>query len=150
MATAAELLFSEEFDQLAAVAEDQGWVAQKRGSASLLLGVPAKDGTWLWLLCEAQTYPTNPPKWMWCGEGGGEANLPRNAAVGGAFFHPNGVICAPWNQLAYTNVDPRGPHSDWILGDWKANPYTKQCTTLAAMASRIAVEARLRYTGRSG
>lgn len=150
MATAAELLFSEEMEQLAAVAEEQGWAVSQRGPTSLLLGLPAKDGSWLWLLCDADRYPTNPPAWRWCNSEAEEPDADRHIGMGGNFFHPNGVICAPWNRLAYGAVDPRGPHPEWVLGDWKANSYTGQCTTLTAMASRLAVEARLRFTGRKG
>lgn len=148
MATAAQLLFSEEFEQLAAVAEDQGWVVSRRGPTSLLFGMPASDGSWLWSLCEADLYPTNPPAWRWCNPDGLELDGDRHTPLGGNFFHSAGVICAPWNRLAYGAVDPRGPHPEWVLGDWRANPYTKQCVTLTAMASRLAVEARLRFTGR--
>lgn len=148
--TATELLFSEEFEQLAAVGKDQGWVVTRDGPTGLLLSVPASDGTDLWLKCEATTYPTEPPAWRWCGPEGKEPDELRHTAVGGAFFHDHGVICAPWNRLAYQSVDSRGPHGEWVLGDWKANPYTGQCTTLAAMASRIAVEARLRFKARKG
>ena len=50
------------------------------------------------------------------------------------------MIFAPWNRLAYSSVDPKGPHGDWTIGDWQKNSYTGGCTTLGHMALRIYVE----------
>jgi len=37
--------------------------------------------------------------------------------VPGSIFHPNRVICAPWNRLAYQEYG--GPHGDWgALTGW--------------------------------
>ncbi|MFC0028006.1 hypothetical protein ACFFMM_00510 [Micromonospora chaiyaphumensis] len=55
----------------------------------------------------------------------------------GSIFHPNRLICAPWNRLAY--AEHGGPHPDWgALTNWKTAGagYTK-ADTLADMLSQI-------------
>lgn len=62
----------------------------------------------------------------------------------GSIFHPNPVICAPWNRLAY-QVNG-GPHGDWgSLTDWKSagQGYT-QAHTVPDMLS--ALQLHLRYS----
>lgn len=148
MATATELIVAEELRQLEEVAANEGWTVTRLSSESFLLGVPRNGGGELWMRCEADQYPALPPIWRWCGAGGTILDDPRITPVGGTnYFHNNGVLCAPWNRLAYSGVDPRGPHNDWTVGDWKSNPQTRACTTLAAMASRIAIEAKARFAG---
>lgn len=145
MATATELLVEEEYGDLAQVAEDHGWKLSRLAPLWFVLGVPAKGARWLYVRCEAEGYPTRPPAWRWSDERGDEVDTPRVTAFGGAFFHGNGVICAPWNLLAYKSEDARGPHEDWVIGNWVENRYTRQCMTLAAMAARIAIEAAVRF-----
>jgi len=150
MPTPAELMFEREFADLASVAEAMGWKLSGGQDLRFVLGVPAKDGTWLYVKCEADQYRTLPPVWRWCDENGGSVDADSMTAQGGQFFSTHQVICAPWNRLAYKTVDARGPHSDWTLGDWMSNSYTRQCTTLAAMATRVSVEAKITFTGRRG
>jgi hypothetical protein len=148
MATATELIVAEELRHLQELAENEGWTVTALSSESFLLGVPRKNGGELWMRCEADQYPALPPIWRWCGPHGTMVDDPRIIPVGGSsYFHSNGVLCAPWNRLAYPTIDSRGPHSDWTIGDWKSNPQTRACTTFAAMASRIAIEARTRFVG---
>ena len=149
MATATELIVAEELDQLRQLAESQdGWSLPVINSAEFLLGVPRKGGGELWVHCELDQYPTLPPIWRWCDPDGKMFDDPRVTPIGGSsYFIEPGILCAPWNRLAYKGVDARGPHTDWDIGDWKANSHTRQCKTLAAMASRIAIEARLRFAG---
>jgi hypothetical protein len=143
MATATELIVAEELRHLEELAANYGWTLTSLTSESFLLTVPRKGGGELWLRCEADQYPTLPPIWRWCGAGGTLPDDPHITPVGGSsFFHGHGVFCAPWNRLAYSAVDSRGPHSDWTIGNWKANSQTGACTTLAAMAIRIAIEAK--------
>jgi hypothetical protein len=92
----------------------------------------------LWIDCEG--YPVHPAAWSWCDAQGNGRNERKNAPKGSGFLHEKGVICAPWNRLAYSSFDSRGPHGDWSPGDWRNNPHTKGCKTLCAMALRIAVE----------
>lgn len=148
MATATELILAEELRQLEELAANEGWTVTRLSSESFLLGVPRNGGGELWMRCEADQYPALPPKWRWCGPGGSMLDDARITPIGGSgYFHSNGVLCAPWNRLAYPTIDSRGPHGDWVVGDWKSNPQTRACTTLAAMASRIAIEARTRFAG---
>jgi hypothetical protein len=147
MATATELIVAEELRQLEEVAHNQGWTVTRLTPESFLLGVPRNGGGELWMRCEADQYPALPPIWRWCGPGGSMVDDARVTPNGGSgYFHSNGVLCAPWNRLAYSTMDSRGPHGDWTLGDWKSNPQTRACTTFAAMGSRIALEAR-RFVG---
>jgi hypothetical protein len=147
MATATELIIAEELNQLQEVATNEdGWIVTALSSEEFLFGMPRKGGGELWVHCQADQYPTLPPIWQWCGADGTMLDDPRLVPVGGSsYFHTNGVLCAPWNRLAYSQVDSRGPHSDWAIGDWKSNPHNRECKTLAAMATRIAIEARSRF-----
>ena len=113
-----------------------------------ILGLKARDGLEYWLLVDCSDYPVLPPAWHWYTT----AKLldqRADAPKGSGFFHSCGRICASWNRLAYKKVDPAGPHGDWELTGWKANPKTGGCTTLSAMALRIDVELNgARYQGR--
>lgn len=150
MATATELLVEEELAQLKENAQIMGWTVTQLCGLNFLLGVPAKDESWLYVRCEPDLFPTEPPAWRWCDAKGENPDTPAVTGIGGQFFHSSGVICAPWNRLAYKNIDPRGPHEDWAIGNWMANEKTRQCRTLAAMASRIAVEATRNFQNRKG
>lgn len=152
MVTVAELVFGEEFEALTQVAGLESWSIRLLGPVNLLLGVKAQDLSDFWVRCDADGYKATPPAWRWCDERGSQTDAPdRTPAAGKSnFFHAAGVICAPWNRLAYKTIDARGPHSDWSIGNWQANSYTGECKTLAAMATRIAIELRLRLNGRMG
>jgi hypothetical protein len=149
LSTATALLINKQLGELEEVAADQGWTVKRLAGLRFVLGVPAKDGTWLYIRCEPEEFPTLPPAWRWSDELGESVDEPRLTGIGGNFFHGNGVICAPWNRLAYQAQDSRGPHPEWVLGDWTQNQYTRQCLTLTAMASRIAVEALTNYSERT-
>jgi hypothetical protein len=59
--------------------------------------------------------------------------------VPGSIFHPNRLICAPWNRLAYG--EHGGPHADWGgQTSWTSvgAGYTKG-DTLGDMLSQIAL-----------
>lgn len=150
MATAAELVVATELADLHEVAAVLGLSVISLSSRSFLVGLKAAEGSGFWVVCDADGYPGTPPAWRWCNAEGLEADAlhlcPRSGAS--AFFHDNGVICAPWNRLAYNSVDPRGPHGDWTIGNWQANSYTGECKTLAAMVMRIEIELQARFTGR--
>ncbi len=140
MATAAELSVAEELTPLREQAEWQGWPLKETDPLHFLLGLPASDGSWFYLWVDCADYPVMPPAWHWCDAEGGALGQPYCIPEGTGYFHPNNVICAPWNRLAYNQQDTRGPHSDWTIGDWKSNSYTKGCITLCAMALRLYVE----------
>jgi hypothetical protein len=151
MATASELIVREQLVQLLEVVRDQeGWELAGVRSTTFRLGLPAKDKSMFWLVCDADSFPTFPPIWRWCDARGEGSDAPQNTPKPGqgSFLHSAGVICAPWNRLAYKAIDPRGPHGEWSLGDWTSNANTGECKTLAAMAIRIAVELQTHYSGR--
>ncbi|WP_265767878.1 hypothetical protein [Fodinibius salsisoli] len=62
-------------------------------------------------------YKEMPPKWIFTDSNWSDEikkqNFPKGESTpfGSSMFHPNGVICAPFNRLAYKVYD--GPHSDW-------------------------------------
>ena len=151
MSTVAELSLAEEMPPLEAIATREGWQLTRLEGLQFVLGLPARDHTWFWLLCTCERYPAMPAAWHWYNAESHEIDQPRDTPKGGGFFHGAGVICAPWNRLAYQAEDPRGPHSDWTIGNWRANPQTGACKTLAAMALRIAVELKkATFEGRRG
>lgn len=86
-----------------------------------------------------EDYDVLPPAWRFLDPRTdgviGPAAYPR--PVGDSILHGNGVICAPWNRLAY-QVEG-GPHGDWGLPTgWKTPrpPYT-HAVTIPDMLDRI-------------
>ena len=142
MTTVAQLTLSEEMAPLKEIAGHKGWKLERHDAPEFVLGLPARDGSWFWLLCRCDRYAAIPPAWHWLNPETNEIDRPKDTPTGGGFFHDSGVICAPWNRLAYKSEGPRGPHSDWTIGNWRTNPKTGACKTLAAMALRIATELR--------
>jgi hypothetical protein len=147
MATAGELVFDEQFGHLREIAASQGWQLER----AFILGMKARDSSQFWLMADCTDYPALPPAWHWYNPTTRLLDQPVDTPKGGTFFHSSGCICAPWNRLAYKEVDPRGPHGNWDLANWMTNPKTGGCTTLSAMALRIQVElAGGLYQGRMG
>ena len=74
------------------------------------------DDTTLFLNADLNGYRAIPPAWRFV-DGNGivtkSAFPAAGSVVGGksSIFHPNLVICAPFNRLAYKEAD--GPHADW-------------------------------------
>lgn len=152
MATVTELVFAEQFGYLRQIAESRGWDLEQIDGPGFILGLPARDGSRFWLKVDCDGYATAPPAWHWYDSEMKALDQPGvTPAADGHYFHTSGRICAPWNRLAYSQVDPKGPHGDWQLGNWMTNPNTKGCTTLSAMVLRLAVELRgPHYKGRMG
>ena len=150
MATATELVFAEQFRHLRQVAENKAWDLTETDGPGFILGLPTRDRSHLFLKVECDGFQAKPPAWHWYNPATEALDSPIDTPRGsGGYFHSSGCICAPWNRLAYTSVDPRGPHQDWELSYWMANPNTGRCTTLVAMALRIAVELNsTRFAGR--
>lgn len=147
MPTAAELVLAEHIGDLREIAAAKGWDFVP----PLAVGMAARDGSRYWLLGDCEGFPARPPAWHWYNPQTKALDQPADTPKGSGFLHDSGRICAPWNRLAYTQVDPKGPHSDWDLASWMANPKTGRCTTLAAMALRIFVELNGgNYHGRKG
>lgn len=148
MATAAELTVAEELVALRENAVLMGWSLTEIDGTTFVVGFVGKDGTQFWVKAFCDGYPARPPAWHWFNPATGALDQRSDTPKEGGFFHSHGVICAPWNRLAYQAVDPRGPHTDWAIGDWRANPKTGACRTLSAMALRIAQELQSRLQGR--
>ncbi len=140
MPTVAELTVADELAAIREIAASRGWAFREIDSLHFCLGFQASDTSHFHLLVDCAGYPVQPPAWDWCDDAGGLTNRPTDRPSGSGFLHPNGVICAPWNRLAYKPVDPRGPHRDWTIGDWQKNSHTGGCTSLCHMALRIYVE----------
>jgi hypothetical protein len=67
-------------------------------------------------------YRTVPPFWRFVDPRDrsliGVAAYPKPVPGQSSIFHPNGLICAPWNRGAYS--ENGGPHNDWSgLGNWE-------------------------------
>jgi hypothetical protein len=138
--TLAELTVAEELVALREIAVRRDWTLKELDSLHFHLGLPASDNSSFYLLIDCNGYPVEPPAWDWCDAEGAHTNRLADRPRGSGFLHTAGVICAPWNRLAYKSVDARGPHGDWTIGDWQKNSYTGGCTTLPHMALRIFVE----------
>jgi hypothetical protein len=138
--TVAELTVAEELVALREIAANRGWPLKELDSLHFHLGLPARDQSKFYLLVAGDHYKVQPPAWYWCDAEGAHTDRLADRPQGSGYLHANGVICAPWNRLAYKSVDPNGPHTDWAIGDWQKNSYTGGCTTLAHMALRVYVE----------
>lgn len=152
MATVTDLVFNEQFGHLCEVAEHKQWDLARTDGPGFILTLPARDRSLFSLNVLCSDYPTLPPIWTWFNRKTATCHQPADTPKGaGGYFHGSGRICAPWNRIAYKQVDPKGPHQDWQLANWLTNPQTNGCTTLAAMALRVAVElTSSRYRGREG
>jgi hypothetical protein len=140
MITIAELTVQDELKLVREVVESRRWKLSELDPLHFLVGLPASDGSEFYLWVDCDDYPVKPPAWHWSDSVGNGRQNKANAPAGSDYLHSNGVICAPWNRLAYQSVDPRGPHGEWVPTDWRNNRQTKGCTTLCAMLLRIAVE----------
>jgi hypothetical protein len=94
---------------------------------------------------EMADYSWQPPTWRFLDpRDGRDIGLPAYPAPGtmpnGSVLHTNGVICAPWNRLAYG--DKGGPHSDWADSTaWRTTaPQHTRAHTIPEMLSRLHVE----------
>lgn len=93
-------------------------------------------------------YRAIPPAWRFVGPAtGDDIGLPAFPAPGsypgGTVLHPNGLVCAPWNRLAYkTPENPSGVHEDWgALTAWQsAGPTNTRALTIPEMLGRLRLE----------
>jgi hypothetical protein len=149
--TATQLLVEEECEALKKNALLLGWTFTGVDAQNFTLSMQAKDQSWFHLWCNCDGYGAVPPAWHWYNPDTNLRDQMKDTPKGGAFFHGNAVICAPWNRLAYKRVDGRGPHDDWELANWRANEKTGACKTLSAMALRIYAELSAdAFSGRMG
>ena len=152
MATVTDLVFEEEFGHLCQVAENRGWDLTQIDGPGFILVLPARDESYFALRVICDDYRSLPPILRWHNTKTHASNQLSDTPKGsGGYFHGSGRICAPWNRIAYKQEDPKGPHGNWQLSNWITNPRTGECTTLTAMAVRMAVELISdRYKGRNG
>lgn len=150
MATASEIILESQLAALRQNAEVHGWFFEMVDSTTIVVGFPAKDNSEMALFVKCDGYPGEPPAWHWYNRESKAIDALGDTPTGGNFFHGHGVVCAPWNRLAYKNKDPRGPHGNWDIGNWVTVPETGGTRTLAAMAERIAHELLISYTGKMG
>lgn len=145
-----ELVFEEQFGDLSDIAQHRRWDLQRTDEPGFILTLPARDDSRFSVQVVCTDFPTLPPIWSWYDIQTHQRNQEANTPMGsGGYFHGSGRICAPWNRIAYREVDSNGPHSDWRLTDWMSNPNTQGCITLAGMALRVSVELLSpRYHGR--
>jgi hypothetical protein len=88
-------------------------------------------------------YRAEPPDWRFVRPGSNQSGPEFSPAVfAGGIFHPNGLICAPWNRLAYKELE--GPHDDWGgPTNWLSVP--GDISTAQTLADMLAiVDAQLR------
>jgi len=152
MTTVTELALEDQIAHLAEIAKQWDWQFARIGETSISLRLPARDSSWFWLLIECDDFLEQPPAFHWFNPETNALDQRADTPSGGGYFHnDSGRICAPWNRLAYQQIDARGPHSDWALANWRSNAKTGGTTTLAAMALRIHAElGGPHYKGRLG
>jgi hypothetical protein len=97
------------------------------------------------LSASVEGYRVVPPAWRFLdprtGEDIGRAAFPKAGSFeNGSVLHGNGVICAPWNRLAYAVHG--GPHGDWTEpAKWQSvAPDRTTAHTIPAMLARIRAE----------
>jgi hypothetical protein len=144
-ATVTRAVVANEMAAVAAwVARHPGWAAQY-DDTSLQLVVdtthPAKEVA-LRLTADLGGYRAIPPAWRVVDPSGGDGavlfpQVGTTPVVSSSIFHPNRVICAPWNRLAY--AEHGGPHGDWgALTNWLSAAFdSTKAETLADMLSQI-------------
>jgi hypothetical protein len=93
-------------------------------------------------------YRVMPPEWRFVDprneEEIGQPAYPHPGPFpGGSVLHGNGVICAPWNRLAYG--DRGGPHPDWQdAASWQTTaPGSTRALTIPDMLGRIRAEVEI-------
>lgn len=121
-----------------------GW-APRFDDAELLLvveGIHPVTQVPVRVIADLDGYRAVPPAWTFAAPPGSSAATPfpePNTTPGGpgSIFHPNRIICAPWNRLAY--AEHKGPHADWGgLANWtSAGGDVTKAHTLADMLDQI-------------
>src|ERR1035437_5451784 len=108
MPTVAELTVAEELTALREIAAHRGWPIKELDPLRFHLSLTASDQSQFYLLVDCDRYPVQPPAWPWCDADGTHTDRAADRPHGSGFLHTNGVICAPWNRLAYQSIDSRG------------------------------------------
>jgi hypothetical protein len=94
-------------------------------------------------------YRLLPPAWQFVDHRTGMAiGLPAYPKPdGGSVLHGNGLVCAPWNRLAYKNLG--GPHDNWDISKWQDVKDGTRADYVADMLARLLHETRS-SRGRNG
>jgi hypothetical protein len=132
---------------LAWAARRPGWTV-RLDEADLRLTVDTEHPatrTPLRIEADLHGYRAVPPAWRFVDPNTGQATstvFPQpgtSPALPGSIFHPNHLICAPWNRLAFAELG--GPHGDWgALTGWiVSGAGSSHAETLADMLSQIAL-----------
>lgn len=146
--TAASLVIQPELQALQEVAKERGWLFRQETEHEFVLGL-GRGTEQFFLRVDLTDYRATPAAWHWYNPQTSALDQSQDTPRGGTFFHSSGVICAPWNRLAYKSVNSKGPHGDWdIRGNWVAHANTGGTRTLVAMALRIDHELQLNFAGR--
>jgi hypothetical protein len=122
---------------------------QKEELAVLFNGKHPADDCLIRWRAEVADYRAMPPAWTCFQVDDQGATTPRFPKAGtveggvGSIFHPSGVICAPFNRLAFKVH--AGPHDDWGgPADWLQVRGKVRATVLAEMIAQIVVH--LKYS----
>lgn len=151
MKSVTELVFEEQFGHLKEVAKHRNWGLTQIDEGKFILVLQARDESLFGLHVNCENFPAQPPTWCWCNPKTHITGRPEDTPRGSGYFHSSGRICAPWNKIAYQQIDPQGPHSDWELANWRNNPRAVGHTKLLEMALRLSIELMSeRYQGRMG
>ena len=108
-----------ELPGLQAYAQRHGWSVDWRPEPLVLIldGRHPADGSPVRLHADVTGYRAVPPGWRFISHDGEPPSATRAPKPGtlpgniGSIFHANGIICAPFNRLAY--AEHSGPHGDW-------------------------------------
>lgn len=104
----------EELGAVQAWAARHNWTTEWHPSAIQLRAATyhARAERLIEIVATCDGYRAVPPAWQFVRPGTNESGMEFSPAVfAGGVFHPNGLICAPWNRLAYKDLE--GPHDDW-------------------------------------
>ena len=92
-------------------------------------------------------YRAKPPAFELKRTATGERGTHRCYPKGGlGYFHPQPVLCAPWNRKAYSALG--GPHSDWAMAQWATyRPNHSHLGDILALIQEL-LDDRSSYQGR--
>lgn len=143
MTTITEFVVSEELDTFRKCAEVLDWEIKEVDPITFVVGFQSGKGQEFWCKVICENYKQNPPFWHWYNpttkliDQSNDIPQIEGGSIRG-YFHSSGIICAPWNRLAYKSISqPNGLHPEWVLSDWITNPKTGICTTLTGMAIQV-------------
>lgn len=144
-----ELAFQEQLAKVEENASVKGWDIKVLDTTKFVATIKAGDESLFSVLVDCDQFPSFPPVFHWYNNETKQLDQPQDMPKGNnGFFYSNGVVCAPWNRLAYSSENAKGPHHDWEIGNWQSNSKTGGCKTLSAMLIRIDYELKYKFKGR--